>query len=181
MTRPNKRSTNNRRSRQQAALRPQATRTVGSPEPPAISNTITVNYRLQSLITGITTALPFVINPNVVGGLLPGQTNAWAQFRVKKIEMWGSDATTNTSIFLTVAEVNSAGAQFQSTVYNDFGTQGVRRPHICVRPGSLFELSWFSTNDTSVALFVLGTDSATPFDIIYQMTVELRSVSAAIE
>jgi hypothetical protein len=180
------RQQNNRRRRRTAMrkgtqiMRSSAKRTIGHPEPPPINNVITVNYRAQQLVTAVT-GTPFIVNPATIGGLLPGTTNAWAQFRLIKVEAWGSDSTSNTSLELTIAEISSSGLQFQGTVYNDFGTQGAQRAHISVLPGSLFELTWFSTTDTSVNLFTIGTDSVPTFDIIYQVTLEIRSVQSIFQ
>jgi hypothetical protein len=158
-------------------LRPDATRTRGSMEPPPVDTAIVHQYRAQiKALVGITS--PFEMKPSVMATFIPGGASAWLLFRLIKVEVWGPDSanTGSPTLTLQIGQTAGSGLTTQGMEYLDNGTFGARRAHISCIPGSLFSLAWFDTGDSTTVLFAVYTDSTSATDtVVIQCTVECQT------
>jgi hypothetical protein len=181
-TRPRNRRANGTKNMISALrLRPQHTRTRGSLEPPAVLDTIVISYRFQ-LTVPVLTATTVLITPKDLIDGVPGGDTTWNTLRILHVEAWGPDSSQTallglSSLTLGILSISSTGITTDQAVFIDTGTMGAQRSHISIRPGSLFELAWFNTDDDTTNVISIATSAAATVtdQVTLQVSVELRS------
>jgi hypothetical protein len=150
----------------------------GQSDPVPVDSTIKVQHRVQLLVT--TPSTPGTVTPvsgTLISAQLPGGATGsagWNQYRLLKIDAWGSD-TANITINMSGATSSGSG---DAAVFTDWGTPGSRRATLHVRPNLSLRTQWNIAGATAFALFGLSSLTAS-VPVIVNLTLELQSLPVA--
>jgi len=154
----------------------------GQADPPPVQWTIEHSY-LARLLVSPAGATDVAITPAMIVATVPGGATAWQQLRIQKISVY-APADASGYVRLTIANLvagspseNPAGPG-DGKVFDDFGTQGQRRPQVHVRPNLAFRDYWWNDIATSESP-VCSVNHGTAGQLLCYFSLQLRSVQRA--
>jgi hypothetical protein len=152
------------------------TRIPGSEDPPETLRTFLLSLKVEANVL-IAAGSGTSITGTQLTTILPGGATVWNRFRILKVEAWGADITSTqfTGLNLTLT---SRGLT-ETSVFTDTGTIGAKRAHICVRPSTLYQQQWLSTQpDTSTYInlaTIVASGTASVVTGVLHVTFEART------
>jgi len=153
-----------------------ATRGYCPPDPVAVNSTIKTNHIIQISETG--TAVSTSITNGTLFSNTPGAAG-WQSFRIRKIQVWGSDAGGNNGSLPALAIQIPGGSTSAGMSFSDLGTAGSRRPAISIMPDAQYREVWHPmVSGGTQVLFNILCDA--PYIFVVNVTLELVSATVTL-
>lgn len=153
-------------------------RVAGPFDPPPTIADIVVTHKFTRRVLGDDTGGTFAINGSFILNSIPGGNVVFDRIRILKVSVYGAAAAGS---FIRVAGITGTGSPSVATSdafsFEDFGTQGSRRPVVHFRPNFNIRSEWFTPSNNTGEFFNVTTSAGG--EIIIQMTLQLRTIPQA--